>query len=66
MPKLLEEFEKRRAVLQVGYKWPDLAARKSPQYKAEMWKACGTKVGGKPEERLKFFEEVIAAYPECF
>ena len=31
-----------------------------------MWKACETKIGGKPEERLKFFEEVIAAYPECF
>jgi hypothetical protein len=52
--------------LHAGYKWPDLKARKSPEYRSAMWKACESKIGGKPEEKVKFFEEVIAAFPECF
>jgi hypothetical protein len=69
-PDLMKEIEEKKAQWQAGLKWVDKAARCGAGYKAALREGCVKdgkwKIGGGPEERERFFEEVIAAYPQCF
>ena len=63
-PVLLEEIEKRRAELRKGYRWPDLEARRSLDFRNHLAKEGASLIGGDPSEQRRFFDEVVAKFPE--
>ena len=69
-PELLKEIEAKRAQWETGLKWADKTARESPGYKAALKDGCVKdgkwRIGGGPEERDRFFKEVVGAFPHCF
>ena len=65
-PKLLEEVAERRAALEKGYDWPDYKSRRTPEFRAALAAATADRIGGTPQEARRYFDEVLAKYPECF
>jgi hypothetical protein len=65
-PKLQEEIAKKRKELYEPMIWATPEARHSEAFKEALWKACQDKIGGPPEDRVKFFSETIARWPQCF
>ena len=64
-PKLMEEIKKKEASWAEGPKWT-AKQRFGPEYRAEMAKVVWDKIGGTEDEKVKFFDEVIAAYPDVY
>jgi hypothetical protein len=65
-PKLQEEIAKKRKELYEPLIWATPEARHSEAFKEALWKACQDKIGGPPEDKVKFFSETIARWPQCF
>ena len=65
-PALIKEIEEERKKLRIEMKYPDAASRKSAEFIASLAKTMETRVGGTPQERDRFFKEVVATYPEVF
>ena len=59
-------YKRQREALYKGYDFPDVMSRKSEAYRAKLWELTNSRIGGTADEKLEYFEKVIAAYPECF
>ena len=64
-PELEKEIAKKRAERRKSLPWSG-ERRFSSEYKAEMARVSADLIGGTDEERGRFFEEVVGAYPQCF
>ena len=65
-PELMREVEAKRAQLDQPLRWPDPASRLSEDFRREAWKKSEEKIGGSPEEKHRFFEAIVMAFPQCF
>jgi len=64
-PKLLAEIEDRRRNRVAMGMWSG-EKRFGGEYLAEMAKLAGDKIGGSEAEQRRYFDQVLAKYPDCF
>ena len=64
-PELEAEIEKRIKERVRGVQWAG-AARQSAEFRAVLAEKSKTKIGGTPAEQRRFFDEIVAAFPQCF
>ena len=65
-PKLQAEVAERRKEIYRGLDFPTVESRRTPEFRERLLKESAGKIGGTPEEQSRFFDRVIASYPECF
>ena len=65
-PKLQAEVDKLRKELWRGLEFPTAESRRSAEFRDRLLKESAGKIGGTADEQMKFFDQVIASYPETF
>ena len=63
-PKLQAEVAERRKEIYRGLDFPTVESRRTPEFRERLLKESAGKIGGTPEEQSRFFDRVIASYPD--